>query len=132
MGTRIHGRNGIVYLQGSAAEASLLSQAADWDLNVDHDIVNVGVMGDDWEYKLRGVSKWSGSVTGTLDTTAKIPWDASIANTSRKMYVYLDKNTPGAYYYGLVWPKVQIKGGIGSAVTFTCALDGDGPLEDMP
>lgn len=132
MGTRVHGRNGIVYLQGAGAEAVLLSQAADWDISIDHDIVDVGVMGDDWAYKLRGVNKWSGSLNGTVDTTSKVPWDSALANTSRKFYLYVDKNVPASYYYGLVWPKLSLKGGIGSAVTFACSIDGDGPIEDMP
>jgi hypothetical protein len=135
MATRLHGRNGLVYMQGQdAQQAQVLTNAADWTLVIDHDVVNVGVMGDQWQYALRGINKWSGDLTGTLDPGSSLPWDAALAQTPRKFYIYPDTINMGvgAYYYGTIWPKLTVKGGWNVALTFNGTYEGDGVLGKAP
>jgi hypothetical protein len=123
-----HGRNGIVYLQGAGATADLLSQAADWSIDVDFDLSNSNFMGDTWETANRGLSKFRGTFNGNFDGATTLPFDAAVATTARKFYVYPDRATPTAYYYGSCWPKVSIKGGTKANVGFSASWTGDGPL----
>lgn len=126
---RIHGRNGVVYLGSGGNAAVQLSQAAEYSIDYDKDLVDVPVLGDQWVTKVAGMFKWSGSVNGTYDTGQNLAWDAAIgSSTSQAMYVYPDKTQPTRYYYGFVWPKLSVKGGVGAEVTFAMSFEGDGAL----
>lgn len=125
---RIHGKNGIVYLAGVTAVAVTLSQATDWEVDIDYDTADVPVLGDNWNSKVKGIHKFSGSLSGTYDTAQTLAFDAALAATSRNFYLYPDRTQPTRYYYGFCWPKLNVKGGVGDAVTFDASFDGDGQL----
>lgn len=125
---RIHGKNGIVYLQGSGAAAVLLTQAGEWSVDRDFDSADVPILGDFWNSKVKGLMKHSEKVTGPYDNSSTLAWDAAEAQTSRSFYIYPDRTNMLSYYYGFCWPKLSVKGGTGSAVTFDLSAEGDGQV----
>lgn len=129
---RLHGRNALLYLQGPGTEAVPFSNAADFDISVDFNVVDVSQLGDDWETTIRGQAKWSGSFNGPYESTSKLAWDAMMASTQRKFYLYPDKTSMGGYYYGTTWATCSIKGGTSAAVTFAAKLTGVGAIGVMP
>lgn len=130
---RIHGKNAYVYVQGSGAAAQQLVNAADYALDVAYTSVDVSQLGDDWVQTLRGQGKWTGTVSGPVDTANTIPWDAATFSTTvvRNVYLYPDKTNIVTYYYGTAWFDIGVAGGVTKAVTFTAKLTGLGPLTAM-
>lgn len=124
----IHGLNGAVYLQGAGAEAEVISEAAEWSIDLDFDLDPDPALGDTWETAVQGIKRWSGSVSGNFDNAAEVPYDAFDAAAIRKFYLYPDRGTTGQYYYGTCWPKLSVTGGTGGKATFAAALQGDGEL----
>lgn len=131
---RIHGRGSVVYIQGSGANAVPLSNAADWSLDLNFGTVDVSQLGDDWVQTLRGQGSFAGVVNGPLDTTVRTAWDATIALTERKLYIYPNwrVDNGASYYYGTAWFDASIKGGVTTAVTFSGKVTGLGPLTSYP
>jgi hypothetical protein len=130
--SRLHGRHAILYLQGSGNEAQPFSNAAEYGIDVDFDTVDVSVLGDDWASTIRGQAKWSGTFSGPYETGTSLAWDAMMADTERKFYLYPNKNTMAAYYYGSTWATCGIKGGVSAAVTFSAKLTGVGAIGVKP
>lgn len=125
---RIHGKNAYVYVQGSGAQAQQLVNASDYAVDVAYTSVDVSQLGDDWVQTLRGQGKWSGTLSGPVDTSNTIMWDASTAATVRSFYLYPDKGNISVYYYGSAWFDIGISGGVTKAVTFSAKFEGLGPL----
>lgn len=119
-------------MQGSGATAVPFSNAANFSLDVSFPTADVSGMGDDWATFIRGMLAFTGTVDGPLDTASKTAWDASVATSERKFYLYPDKTQLTLYYYGTAWVDVSVKGGTTSPVTFSSKLTGTGILEDMP
>lgn len=122
--SRLHGRNAILYLQGSGNEAEVFSNASSYQIDVDFDTVDVSQLGDDWAKTIRGQAKWSGSFEGAYETGSRLAWDAMMANTERKFYLYPNKAAMTQYYYGTCWATCGIKGGVSAAVTYSAKLTG--------
>ena len=123
----LNAKNAIVYLQGSAAAAVTLTEAADVTIDADFDTEATTAFGDTWETHAKGINRWSGTITGNFDTAQSILFDAIGQATARKLYVYPDRDTSANYYYGTVWPRlsVSLPFGIGK---FTASFQGDGEL----
>lgn len=119
-----------MYLQGSGAAAIQITEAAEWTLEVDFDTVPDPAFGDTWETKLKGLLRFSGSLAGNFDTaqSGNAVWEAVIATTSRKLYLYPDASTTGRYYYGNIWPKLSVDMSVTSKGSFSGAFEGDGQL----
>ena len=128
---RIHGKNAYIYIQGGGAQAQQLINASDYSLDVAYTSVDVSQLGDDWVQTLRGQGKWTGTVSGPMDTANTIVWDAATATTVRNVYLYPDKTNISTYYYGQAWFDVGIAGGVTKAVTFSGKMTGLGPLTAM-
>ena len=124
----IHGKSGAVYLQGGAAEAEVISEAAEWSIDLDFDLDPDPALGDTWETAVQGIHRWSGSASGNFDNAAEVPYDAFAAGAVRKFYLYPDRGATGQYYYGTCWAKLSTAGGTGGKVTFASAFQGDGEL----
>ncbi len=124
----LHGKNAIVYLQGSGAAAITLTEAADWTLDVDFATDQDNSYGDTWETHLQGLRNYKGTVAGNFDTAQSIIFDAITAvSTPRNLYLYPDRATSARYYYGTVWPKLSQTMPMATA-KFSMAFIGDGVL----
>lgn len=129
---KIHGKNCIIYLQGSGSDAVELSRAADWSIDMDRDLDANPDLGDDWETAVKGLMRFSGAANGNYDTEDDLVMEAYLQSTSRKFYLYPERSVATKYYYGLVWPVPGIAGGTGSRATFSMAFQGDGDLTTKP
>ena len=123
----IHGRNAIVYL-GSGGAAITLTEAAEFTLNTNAQEVDDPAFGDLWRTKLRGILEWSGSLTGNFDTAQDLAFQASIASTSVRIYIYPDRATAARYYYGSIWAKLSTGMGVAKKGDMGLTWDGDGAL----
>lgn len=126
--TTLFGRNAIVYLQGSGAQAELLSEAAEFHISLDFESGDDGAFGDTWVTQLKGRMRWSGTLNGNLDTAANVMFDAATQTSSRKFYAYPDRAVMGNYYYGTCYPKLSVDVTLSSVTKFSGSLEGDGQL----
>lgn len=115
-------------MQGSGATAVPFSNAADYSLDINFATADVSQLGDDWVQTIRGQAAFTGAVNGPVESTSTLPWDAMMAATERKFYLYPDKTNLVTYYYGSAWCELSVKGGTGAAVTFSSKLTGVGAL----
>ena len=124
----IHGKNAAVYLRGAGAEAEVISEAAEWSIDMDFELDPDPAFGDTWRTSVIGLKSWSGSASGNYDNAAEVPYDAFDAGAVRKFYLYPDRGTTTQYYYGTVWAKLSVAAGTGGRATFNSAFEGDGEL----
>ena len=125
----LHGKNAVVYLQGSGSAAVVIAESAEFNIDGDVDLEPDPAFGDTWETLLKGLMRFSGTISGNYDTAqaGNAVWQAFVATTSRKMYLYPDRSTTTQYYYGNVYPKLGVGVPIGRA-TFSLNISGDGQL----
>jgi hypothetical protein len=125
----IHGKNAVVYLQGSGSDAIVLTEANEWQISIDSNTVEDNAFGDSWVTMLKGLLKASGSINGNYDTaqSGNSLWEAVVASTARKLYLYPDRATVTNYYYGTVYPKLSATMPIGKG-TFSMSFDVNGQL----
>lgn len=124
----IHGRGGMLYMQGSGSNATKLGEARSWSLKIDRDFSEDNALGDTWKTQLLGLMSWSGAVEGNFDGAETSPFDAVMATSTRKIYLYPDSTTPTRYYYGAVWPKLSVDVKMSDTIRFSLDFTGDGAL----
>lgn len=129
MGT-IHGKNAVLYMSPSdAGDAEQITEAAEFQLDTDRDLDPDPALGDEWETKLKGLKRFSGSFNGNFDDADSSPFDAAVDDDDAvKFYLYPAAAAPTRYYYGSIFPIVSISGGVSGRVTFNVTFDGTGAL----
>lgn len=128
----LHFRNALVYLGGSTGVAVAVTESAEISLDVGVDTVASPRLTQTWEPKLKGLMRFSGSITGNFDNAQTTLWDAATYSLHEPLYIYPDAGTLTNYYYGFVWPKLGVAGGVSTKGTTTAAFDGDGQLSTKP
>ena len=123
----LHGKNATVYL-GTGGVAQVLTEAAEWTINVDYNTEPDSAFGDTWETKIRGILRWGGSLAGNLDTAQASVFSASTATGSVVLYLYPDRSTATRYYYGSIWPKLSVSVPLTGVAKFSGSFEGDGQL----
>ena len=129
MATTFHGRNGMFYV---GAPAEIISEAAEYTIDQDFDTDPDPALGDGWETRLKGLQRFSGAVSGNFDGDQDTIWDSSVATTVQNFYLYPDRTVTTKYYYGNIWPKISLAGGVGGRITFNCTFEGSGQLAKNP
>jgi hypothetical protein len=123
----IHTKDAIVYLQGSGAAAVPLTEAAEVSIDIDYDTEPDTAFGDTWETRLKGINRWSGTISGNYDNAQALLFEAIGQDAARALYVYADRDVSSLYYYGTIWPRVSPSLPFGVA-KFTASFEGDGQL----
>jgi hypothetical protein len=88
-GTKLHGKNGAIYLNGPKGTGTKVSTKSQWDLNLARDYVEVTTFGDTNKTYKAGLKDISGSFNGLLDVSG----DLMVNNTSLDdvpIYLYAD------------------------------------------
>ena len=88
-GTKLHGKNGAIYVQGPKGTGTKVAVKAQWDLNLSRDYVEVTTFGDLNKEYVAGLKDISGSFNGLLDVSG----DLMVNNTSVDdvpLYLYAD------------------------------------------
>lgn len=133
MGT-IHGKNSVLYMApDDASVAEQITEAAEFTIDTDRDLDPDPALGDEWETKLKGLKRFSGSFNGNFDDADTSPFDAATDDDDPvRFYLYPAAGTATRYYYGSIFPVVSISGGVGGRVTFAVTFEGNGELSKKP
>ena len=129
MGTTLHGKNAMLYM-GSPAE--MISEVAEYSIDLDFDTDPDPALGDNWETRLKGLQRFSGAFSGNFDGDQDTVWDMAVGTTVAAFYLYPDRTVGTKYYYGNIWPKLSIAGGTGGKITFACSFEGNGQIAKNP
>ncbi len=88
-GTKLHGKNGAIYVNGPKGSGTKVAVKSQWDLNLARDYVEVTTFGDTNKEYVAGLKDISGTFNGLLDTSG----DLMVNNTSVDdvpLYLYAD------------------------------------------
>ena len=129
----LHGKGSILYMgAGTAVVAAQITEVAEWSIDRDFDEDPDPALQDTWETRLKGLHRFSGAFSGNFDDAQDQAWDAAVATTHTPFYLYPDSATMTRYYYGFIWPKVSVAGGVTGKETFSVTFTGDGQLSKNP
>lgn len=124
---RYHGRQGILYLQGSGAVAVPVAALSEWSLDLKRDRVDVTAMGDTNKVAAQGLPAYSGSFSGFWDETEDTLFQATEATSGRAMYIYPSRDAITKYFYGTAWVDAGFTGAVGDAVKLSGTFEAAGP-----
>jgi hypothetical protein len=138
--SRIHGRNGLVYLGvggvGTAnGTASQMAYLSDWTVNFTVAKVDVTAMGDPNLIWVAGLPDASGDFTGFMDTATAQTYQAAVDGLPRNFYLYMSATTYATYpqyIYGTILPDFAISGGVASAVTLKSTWNAASTISRYP
>ena len=88
-GTKLHGKNGAIYLNGAKGTGTKVATKTEWTLNLNRDYVDATVFGDTNKTYLVGLKDVSGTYAGILDTSGDLLLNASDEDTVQ-VYLYAD------------------------------------------
>jgi hypothetical protein len=112
--TRLHGKNGAIYLNGPRGVGTRVAAKSQWTLNLSRDYVEVTAFGDSNKRYLAGLKDISGSFSGFLDVSG----DLMVNNSSVDdvpIYLYAEDDvTP-----------ILIASGLGLIDTSISAMNND-------
>jgi len=128
----LHGKGSVLYMSDGSAAAVPISEAAEWSIDVEFDEEEDPALGDSWKTRLKGLLDFSGAFSGNFDDAQDTIWDAAMASTSAKFYLYPAAATTTRYYYGNIWPKVSVDGSVTGKENFSVSFSGDGQLAKNP
>jgi hypothetical protein len=121
--SRIHGRNGIVYLGVNPADqASPMLYLSDWSINFTVAKVDVTCMGDTNLIWVSGLPDASGDFSGFFDTGTAQTYIAAKDGQPRNFYLYPSTlgsqgANPGQYFFGQILPDYSLAGGVSAGVS---------------
>ena len=136
--SRIHGRNGMVYLgltNGVAAQP--LAFVADWTINFTVAKVDVTALGDANLIWVAGLPDASGDFTGFYDTATAQTYTAAVDGLPRNFYLYpsllgVQGANPGQYFFGTILPDFASSGGVAAAVTMKSTWNAASIIQRYP
>ena len=127
--SRIHGRNGIVYLGVNPADAaSPMAFLSDWSINFSVAKVDVTCMGDQNLIWVAGLPDASGDFSGFFDTATAQTYVAAVDGLPRNMYLYPSTASPGQFFSGMVLPDYSLGSGVQAAVALSVTWNSVGPV----
>lgn len=88
-GTKLHGKNGAIYLDGPKGSGTKVSNKTAWTLNLRRDRVDATVFGDTNKTSLVGLRDISGSFEGLLDVSGDLLLTAT-TEEEKLVYLYAD------------------------------------------
>lgn len=91
-GTKLHGKNGAIYLNGPKGSGTKVANKADWTLALNRDYVDATVFGDTNKTYLVGLKDVSGTYAGILDVSGDLLLNATDSDAV-PVYLYADDTT---------------------------------------
>jgi hypothetical protein len=91
-GTKLHGKNGAIYLDGPKGSGTKVSNKTEWTLNLNRDYVDATVFGDVNKTYLVGLKDISGTYAGLMDVSGDLLVNATSSDTVQ-IYLYADDGT---------------------------------------
>lgn len=90
--TKLHGKNGAIYLGGKKGVGVKVTSKTEWTLNLNRDYVDATVFGDTNKTYLVGLRDVSGTFAGLLDVSGDYQVNAAVSD-SIDIYLYADDRT---------------------------------------
>src|SRR5512135_2168646 len=91
-GTKLHGKNGAIYLGGPKGSGQKIAAKNEWTLNLNRDYVDATVFGDVNKTYLVGLKDIQGSFNGMLDMSGDLLVN-SVSSDTQLIYLYGDDRT---------------------------------------
>lgn len=88
-GTKLHGKNGAIYINGPKGTGTKVSNKTEWTLNLNRDYVDATVFGDTNKTYLVGLKDISGTYAGLMDVAGDLLINATASDTVQ-IYLYAD------------------------------------------
>jgi hypothetical protein len=88
-GTKLHGKNGAIYLNGPKGSGTKISAKSEWTLNLGRDYVDATTFGDTNKTYLTGLKDIQGTYAGLLDVSGDLLVNSSNSDTIQ-IYLYAD------------------------------------------
>ena len=88
-GTKLHGKNGAIYLDGPKGSGTKVANETEWTLNLNRDYVDATVFGDTNKTYLVGLKDISGTYAGLMDVSGDLLINATSSDTVL-IYLYAD------------------------------------------
>lgn len=88
-GTKLHGKNGAIYLWGPKGTGTKVTTKTEWTLNLSRDYVDATVFGDVNKTYLVGLKDIQGTFAGLLDTSGDFQVNAA-SSDAVDIYLYAD------------------------------------------
>jgi len=99
-GTKLHGKNGAIYIDGAKGTGTKVALKTEWTLNLNRDYVDATVFGDTNKTYLAGLKDISGTYAGLMDNAGDLLVNAT-SETSKATYLYSDDGaSPVLLAYG--------------------------------
>ena len=136
--SRIHGRNGIVYLGVNPSHAdSPMAFLSDWSINFSVAKVDVTCMGDTNLIWVAGLPDASGDFSGFFDTATAQTYVAAQDGLARNFYLYpstvgTQGANPGQYFFGQILPDYSLAGGVSAAVSLKSSWNAASRISRYP
>ena len=131
--SRIHGRNGIVYIGvGNTDAASPTAYLSDWSINFTVAKVDVTAMGDQNLIWTAGLPDASGDFSGFYDTATAQTYLAAQDGLPRNFYLYPTVNQAGQYFFGQILPDYSLSGSVTAAVTLKSSWNAASRIQRYP
>jgi hypothetical protein len=126
-GTKLHGKNGAIYLDGPKGSGTKVSNKTAWTLNLRRDRVDATVFGDTNKTSLVGLRDISGSFEGLLDVSGDLLLTAT-TEEEKDVYLYADDGaTPILVGSGKAFIDAVINASNADAVKISGDLFAQGP-----
>jgi hypothetical protein len=91
-GTKLHGKNGAIYITGPKGSGTKVANKTAWTLNLSRDRVDATVFGDTNKTSLVGLRDISGTFDGLLDVSGDLLLTAT-TQAEQALYLYADDGT---------------------------------------
>jgi hypothetical protein len=88
-GTKLHGKNGAIYINGAKGSGTKVATKNEWTLNLNRDYVDATVFGETNKTYLTGLKDISGTFAGLLDVSGDLLVNATDLDTVN-IYLYAD------------------------------------------
>ena len=88
-GTRLHGKNGAIYINGGKGSGTKVTTKTEWTLNLNRDFVDATVFGDTNKVYLVGLKDISGTYAGLMDVSGDLLVNQADADAV-DIYLYAD------------------------------------------
>jgi len=99
-GTKLHGKNGAIYLDGPKGTGTKVTNKTEWTLNLSRDYVDATVFGDVNKTYLVGLKDIQGTFAGLLDVSGDYQVNAA-SSDAINIYLYADDGaSPVLVAYG--------------------------------
>lgn len=128
--SRIHGRNGRVYLgiASDTAVATPLPFLVSWSINFTVDKSDVTAMGDTNKVYVSGLPDASGEFSGFYDDATAQTYTAAVDGLARRFYLYPSTLSAATYFFGTILPDFSVNGAVDGPVQISSSWNANSTI----